>query len=316
MKKLMRPETLHGYIDSFFLRSCIQTVNKLFDGDMDYLPITMKMSLHDVAIVALQNARLLSGVVFHGGTCLQRIYDWPRLSEDLDFSNIAELNSNHFSEFSAKFGFAIRVELKRLGFTDDQITVKNPKNLEWPGDNEPAVRKWSMRVNVGSRNMKQIVNIELANMPSYQYSPKSFMPLSNTCASGPIMMNVEPLNIIFNDKAISIVQRNFVKYRDIFDVGLLSDTQSIDRTIFFSKMADRGFSSEFVRKRIDNIQETLLADDCAEKFSAEMSRFVMPGKTINVANSAVAKNIISKSLDVLENVNQLMKDADGENIGK
>lgn len=309
----MRSKSLHGYTDSFFVNSVVQTVNELFDGNMDYLAITLKMSLHDVIMVALRNAGLLSGVVFHGGTCLQRMYGWSRFSEDLDFANIAKLNGDHFIEFSMKFDSAIRAELKRLGFTDDQIMIKNPKNLEWPGEVEPSVRKWSMRVDVGSRNMKQVVNIELADMPSYQYSPKAYEPLSNTFASGPVMVNVEPLNVIFNDKAISIIQRPFVKNRDIYDVGLLSDSQSIDRNLFLSKMADRKFTSDHVKEKIENVRQLLQSAEYPEKFSAEMSRFVIPGRTTDVSDRSVVDDIVAKSLNVLEDIGQILDDATGDN---
>lgn len=309
----MRRETLtHGYTDSFFVRSAMQTVNELFAGNMDYLTITMKMALHDVVMVALRNADLLSGVVFHGGTCLQRMYGWSRFSEDLDFANIAKLSGARFADFGVKFDSAIRTELKRFGFNNDQIMVKNPKNLEWPCGNEPAVRKWEMRVNVGPRNMKQVVKIELVDMPSYQHSPKAFAPLSNAFASGSIMVNVEPLNVIFNDKAISIIQRPFLKNRDIYDVGLLSDFQSIDRDLFLSKMADRNFTSDYVKKRIGEVRQSLESEGQVENFSAEMSRFVIPGKTMDVENPVVVESIMAKTIDVLESISQILDDSDSD----
>lgn len=305
-KKLMRPKLLYGYMDSFFIRSAVQTVNELFNRDINLLPIILKMLLHDVVMTALRKADLLSGAVFRGGACLQRIYGWSRFGEDLDFANFVELNDSHFIDVSRKFGSVIRTELKRLGFVDEQIMIKEPENPEWPGEARLAVKKWEMRVDVGPRNMNQFVKIELVDMPGYQYSSKAFVPLSNIFSSGPIMLNVESLNEIFNDKVISLIQGPNLKNGDIYDVGLLSDFQSIDKSLFLSKMADRNFTVDYVKERIDGLRQSIESGEQIKNFSAEMSRFVIPGKTPDVENPAVAQSILAKSLDVLESISHIL----------
>lgn len=317
MKK--RHNTIYGYNDSFFLRSTLAVLNDIFDGNVDYLHITMKMTLHDVIFYALHDAGLLPGIVFHGGTCLQRMYDCPRFSEDLDFANISTLTPNIFTDFSRDFGWAIRSRLKTLGFSDEQMTVKEPGNLAWPAEKEPAVRRWAMRVVVDPRGRKQVVNVELANMPSYDYSLKPFVPLSAAIVPGRVEVNVEPLNVIFNDKIISIIQRPYTKYRDIYDVGFLSQrhtygsvAQSVDRDLFCQKMADREFTPEYVLGRIGEVREILLSEEAVTGFSREMSRFVIPGRTEDVADIEVARNFISRSLDILDEIEDLMRERQEE----
>lgn len=307
----MKPGILHGYTDSFLVRAAARKTEELFDGNMAYLGITVKMCLHDVIMQALRNADLLSGVVFHGGTCIQRMYNGTRLSEDLDFANIEELSGNRFFEFGEKFESAIRADLKRLGFSDDQITVTKPKNLEWPGDIEPMVRRWSMRVNVGPRGMKQMVNIELADMPSYEYSQQVFEPISGAVVTGPVLVNVEPLNAIFNDKVMAVIQRKYLKDRDIYDVGLLSSRQSFDRALFLAKMDDRGFSPDYVRERIAIVREALASPEFPESFTSEMSRFVLPGRTLDVQDPAIRKFLISNVSEILSAVEHALDEAPG-----
>lgn len=309
---MRQTDTIYGYHDSLFFRSAQQIVNSRFGGDIKYLPITMKMLLHDVAMLALERAQLLQGVVFQGGTCLQRVYNWSRLSENLDFTNIAELTENHFIEFGNSFGDAIRTELSKLGFSDGQITVKQPKNMAWPGKAEPEIRKWSMRVNVGPRSMKQVVNIELANMPSYNHAPMFFTPLSNAIGARRLMVNVEPLNVIFNDKLISIIQRPYLKYRDIYDVGLLSDREHLDEALFISKMRDRAFSDEYVAGRIDAINDQLESKECIEAFKNEMTRFIIPGTSCDIHDNETVRVIIGKTLASLATVKGMLELEDVE----
>lgn len=314
-----RPNTIYGYNDTFFLRSAMAVAKQLFGRDMDYLHITMKMSLHDVIISALHDAGLLPGIVFHGGTCLQRMYDCPRFSEDLDFANIKPLSPTVFFDFSRDFSAAIKTRLKALGFTDDQMIVKEPANMAWPAETEPSVRRWAMRVVVDPRGKKQSVNIELANMPSYDYAPKPFTPICPAITPKKVDVNIEPLNVIFNDKLIAVIQRPYTKYRDIFDIGTLAQKQQygveperLDPDLFLQKMADRDFTPEYMLTKVEGVRQILSSEEAIEGFSREMSRFSIPGRTVDVNDPEIAKGFLSRTLAVLDDIDALMREKQEE----
>lgn len=296
---------VRDYNDTKFLRIAMQHVNEIFYGNYrDYLPITMKMLLHDMIMASLSSAGLLSDIVFQGGTCLQRVYDWPRLSEDLDFSNIGENSDERFLKFGNDFEAAVREELARIGFSDEEITVKRPR-LE---EKEQIVRRWVIRVNVGNKNMKQFVNIELANVPTYEVTQKTFTPLSGITNGKRIMVNVEPLEVIFNEKVFTLVNRRFLKCRDVFDVSLLSDRLNINKDFFFIKINDFGLTKNFVLEQIDVARKRLVSEETPARFSAEMSRFVMPQRTVDVKDDKVVASIIGKAVNVLDDVESMLKE--------
>lgn len=313
------PNLIHGYNDSLFLRASLAALRTLFDGDLEHLGITVKMTLHDIIISALHDAGLLPGIVFHGGTCLQRMYDCPRFSEDLDFANIKPLTPTVFSDFGKDFSAAIKTRLKTLGFKDDQMIVKEPVNLAWPGEKEPMVRRWAMRVVVGSRGRKEVVNIELANMPSYDYAPKAFVPITAGIVPESVNVNIEPLNVIFNDKLIALTQRPYTKYRDVFDIATFSqkrqyevEPERLDPGLFLQKMADRDCTPEYMLTKVEGVRKILSSEEAIEGFSREMSRFSIPGRTVDVNDPEIAKGFLSRTLAVLDDIDALMREKQEE----
>lgn len=314
-----QPNLIHGYNDSLLLQAALAVLHDFFDDDLEQLNLTVKMTLHDVIISAIHDAGLLPGIVFHGGTCLQRMYNCPRFSEDLDFTNIKPLTPTVFSDFGRDFSAAIKTRLKTLGFKDDQMIVKEPENLAWPGEKEPMVRRWAMRVVVGSRGRKEVVNIELANMPSYDYAPKAFVPIVAGIVPENVNVNIEPLNVIFNDKLIAVTQRPYIKYRDVFDIATLSqkrrygvEPERLDPDLFLQKMADRDFTTEYMLAKVEEVRKILSSEEAVGGFSSEMSRFSIPGRTVDVNDPEIAKGFLSRTLAVLDDIDVLMREKQEE----
>lgn len=64
-------------------------VNKLKDQNVgdDYIMKALKEELQDFILSFIFNNKQYKDLVFYGGTCLRKVYDLERLSEDLDFAN-------------------------------------------------------------------------------------------------------------------------------------------------------------------------------------------------------------------------------------
>ena len=85
-------------------------MNKLYQRNL------IKEKLQDYILNFVYNNQVYKQLIFTGGTCLRKIYNLPRLSEDLDFDFSFDFYINNFANdlnkyLTAKEGFR-NVEIK------------------------------------------------------------------------------------------------------------------------------------------------------------------------------------------------------------
>ena len=184
----------------------------------------VKSLLHDCIFQALYNHNLLAKIVFQGGTALQRIYNLPRFSEDLNFV-CPHPDNDFFADFNQKFRIAIMESLSQYGIETDRVYVKSPDELN-ESQEALKVRRWEMRIDLaGKGRRRDMVRIEIAHIPAEDSEQKLLMPFApQYMQCPPILLNVESEKEIMADKIVALCCRPYLKYRDVFDLWYLQES--------------------------------------------------------------------------------------------
>ena len=137
----------------------------------------VKGAIHLHLLSALSEAAVLRHVVFQGGTALRLCYGGERYSEDLDFVCGKADSYVDKIEFDRLVQTALEVTKKSLhrdfDIDPEHITLKQPADPMAIKRDSVAVAAWQIVVPVGQtpRSPKSRVNIEFANVPSYDSGP-------------------------------------------------------------------------------------------------------------------------------------------------
>lgn len=264
---------MNGLIKNVALIRGHQLLKEKFDDDKNLLRAAYKSALHDEIFEALKDSGILPYIVFQGGTCLQRVYGLPRLSEDLDFC---------YSSFNDYENFLlVRQNLKsslmavfqdKLNFPAEHIQITSPTEFVSGEALGNKVEKWKMKIVISERGQKQALHVEIANIASLDYEKKIIPSIVETGVHH--FGNVESLNELYSDKAIALCFRPYIKYRDVFDITFLTGKrQSLDAALFFQKL--KGYH---IKNPLPLIEEKLQAlqytPETQEHFLFEMSRFI------------------------------------------
>ncbi|QKG30268.1 nucleotidyl transferase AbiEii/AbiGii toxin family protein [Campylobacter sp. RM16187] len=253
--------------------------------------VIIKEMLHLDILRALSNSDLSSQIVFQGGTALRLCYQGGRYSEDLDFVLADEnliFDKSLFREFERTFADSM---LKKYNLQSELVYPKNDDGL---------VQKWVAKILLPIENRKEKINIEICKIPSYDNSVKSIENFYSSAASDQldkILLKVESLEEILADKIVAFGAREYLKYRDIWDIKWLGDKNiAIDSDLISKKISN--YNIENFDEKIKNKLDILNNENLDEAFKNEMQRFLSPNLLAQVVKFDFFKDI-KKAVNVV-----------------
>ena len=269
-------------------------------GEMEQNLIKEAIHLH--LLSALSDAGLLRHVVFQGGTALRLCYGGERYSEDLDFvcgkagSYVDQL------EFDRLVRDALETTKKSLhrdfDIDPDEIALKHPP-MGIKSDSLAAA--WQIVVPIGPtpRSPKSRINIEFANVPSYDGGPNVAKATQGLVQMQDVILTAESANEILADKAVALTAREVLKYRDVWDVWYLVNklNAQVDRDIVTRKFADYGTSDAEAKAK--QRREDLAKGSTAKLFLDEMRRFLPAKRVAEMSDGGLHQTILAASGELI-----------------
>ena len=250
--------------------------------------VIIKEMLHLDILKALSDCEISKQIAFQGGTALRLCYQGARYCEDLNFvlcNESLDFDKELFREFEEAF-------IK---------SIKNKYNLEteliYPKNDENRVQKWIAKINLPIENRKERINIEVCKIPSYDNEINNIKNYYNPKHNEDIFLRVESLDEILADKIIAFGAREYIKYRDLWDIKFLKDINIIVNSKFVENKINDYKISDF-DKLLDEKLYILNNEDLKENFFQEMSRFLKP----KLLNKLIELDYFS---DIKKEINQL-----------
>jgi len=265
----------------------------------------MKEAIHLHLLSALSEAGVLQHVIFQGGTALRLCYGGERYSEDLDFVCGKAGAYLKDVEFDALVDKALEITKRTLQRDFDidaaQIALKRPAQPELVKGSDVNVAVWQIvvPVNPTPKTPKSRIKIEFANVPSYDSKPLTVSVTPGLVQIQDVILNAETPNEILADKAVALIARAALKFRDVWDVWFLLNKLSAtpDREMVLKKFADYG-TPDIAVKATARLEE-LAKDATATAFYAEMKRFVPSARVAQMAQMNLQRTMLSDSADLI-----------------
>ena len=245
------------------------------DGQVAHMrAVIQKELLHYDILYCLEQAGLLSGLVFQGGTSLRLCYGADRYSEDLDFAVGQDFSSAQFAMLKERIETHV---VRRYGL---EVNVTEPK----PDKNKPArsgvnVHQWRVSVvtDPGRRDVpKQRIRIEIANVPAYTSEVRKLQANYEFLPDGyaDLLVVVESLDEIMADKLLALAaSQKKVRYRDIWDLAWLRQRGTeVQPELVGRKIADYGV--EGYPALLDSLIERAPDIIAGKAFRDQMMRFL------------------------------------------
>ena len=279
----------------------LEVAYKYSGGKFDLQMTIAKEILHYDILSILYSSPVSRILVFQGGTALRLCYQNNRYSEDLDFTlvNGTKFELNDMSFFKKSF--------------EKKIQNKYGLDIEFiePKDNENRVKKYTAKVLLPlTKNQKAKINIEIAQIPSYDNSLRGIINNYPNEFGVNTFVRVESKEEILADKIIALGTREYLKYRDFWDIKFLQDIHiKLNYDFVSQKIKDyeiENFYEKFAQKILFIEQNDLRAD-----FEYEMSRFLTQQLfefvRDNVFYNEVKRSVLEVGKEFLENVQQQSK---------
>lgn len=278
-------------------------VKRGIPGEMEQNLIKEAIHLH--LLSALSDAGVLRHVVFQGGTALRLCYDGERYSEDLDFV------CGKAGSYVDKLGFdevvqgALEAAKKSLhrdfDVNPNQIVLKQPKNPMGIKSDSVSVAAWQISVPIGPAPQlpKSRVNIEFANVPSYESGPNVAKAMQGLVQIQDVILTTESANEILADKAVALTARQALKYRDVWDVWYLINklNAQADRDIVARKFGDYGTFE--VEAKAKQRRDELGKSSTEKSFLDEMRRFLPAKRVAEMSDTGLHRAILATSGDLI-----------------
>lgn len=191
------------------------------NGSEALLPAIEKELLHYEILTFLDEAGLLSGLIFQGGTCLRLCYGASRYSEDLDFAGGKDFDT-------AKVG-----RLKECLESNLSKKYSLSVDVKEPDADNSLVKKWRITINTSPARPdipSQKISFEVAAVPAYTHKLRALqlnydgLPASYE----DVLIEAESLEEILADKLEAFICASHIRYRDIWDLQWLSRRPKID----------------------------------------------------------------------------------------
>jgi predicted nucleotidyltransferase component of viral defense system len=265
----------------------------------------LKEAIHLHLLSALSDASILRYVVFQGGTALRLCYGGERYSEDLDF--VCGKSGSYLAkiEFETLIQRALETAKHSLqrdfGINPDQITLKQPSRPSAIKEVPVAVAAWQIAVPIDAtpRSPKSRIKIEFANVPSYDNKPRVVRVTPGLVQIQDVILAVESPNEILADKAVALVAREVLKYRDVWDVWYLVNRLDahIDRNLVQNKFADYGAID--IETRARRRREELMKESTAKAFLGEMERFLPSRRVAELTEMGMHRAVLADSGELI-----------------
>ena len=272
-------------------------------GEMEQNLIKEAIHLH--LLSALSEAGVLRHVVFQGGTALRLCYGGERYSEDLDFVCGKAGSYIDKIEFEKLVQSSLETTKKTLHREFDikpgEILLKQPLSPMAIKSNSTKVAAWQISVPIAPLQHlpKSRIKIEFANVPSYDSGPNMAMAVPGLVQMEDVILTVESAKEILADKAVALIARQALKYRDVWDVWYLTNKldAQIDKGMVANKFADYGTSN--VNTKAKQRQEELTKTTTEKAFLDEMTRFLPAKRVLEISNAGLHKPILAASADLI-----------------
>lgn len=277
----------------------------------------IKEILHYDILHALSQSKFGKNLIFQGGTALRLVYGGARYSEDLDFVCGGGLPREHEEDFKNVLCKAVS---KRYGLT---VEFKDPKKVDFGTDVD--VLRWQAKVliptNDPSAKQSHKINIEVCNVPSYEFDAQLIEPKYKGIAPGfnMTLINTASMREIMADKVVALVNRQALKSRDVWDLfWLIGKDVELDMDLVNRKLSDyRG--REIFEGNLDARIGILSSDEYKVAFRNEMARFLDKSLRDKMdENPALIKKVIQRTKDFMIKVekafNQKGNEPDIEDI--
>ncbi|MFO8051973.1 MAG: nucleotidyl transferase AbiEii/AbiGii toxin family protein [Thermoplasmatota archaeon] len=210
-------------------------------------------------LTALSRKGCFSDIVFHGGTALRLFHGNPRFSEDIDL--IVKEGVDHF-DLSRHMKDVAGMCMNDFPFLDS-VEARAQKV-------EPELQRYVLKTISDDPRQRIRVHIELANVPSYQNSPRilDFPPYQPA-------IRVEEASEILADKVRALGYRPFLKGRDLWDVYFLNVERSVklEWDLVVKKIDDYREEVDEIEARYRNVEKKI-EENGLKVLSNEMDRFL------------------------------------------
>lgn len=232
----------------------------------------IKELLHYEILFALSESGAANNLTFQGGSALRLCHNGMRYSEDLDFASGYEIPDLPIENFST-------ILSEHLAETYDLVVKVNPHTKE-NKDDKVIVDRWKATISVPNPDksiaQSQLINIEIASIPSYE---PTFKRIAQNYKGLPekfnqMMIAVESESEILADKIVALGARKYIKHRDIWDIKFLQDKGvNIDFNLVNKKLSDYGLDKKSFDEMLSNKLLMLGEQSIKDGFKNEMSRF-------------------------------------------
>lgn len=241
------------------------------NGTEAMLPVITKELYHQYILGSMREQGFLDRLVFQGGTSLRLCHGSPRYSEDLDFAGGPDFSLEDF----AAMGECIRDTLSRVSPTA-QVRVRDPRR-------EGMVNRWRINIRTAEQTKdmpSQIIKLEVAAVaahdPRLAVARIRYPQLAGVFA--PIPLTAESIEEILADKMLSYVAADYVRYRDLWDMGWLTMRGGIDEDHVWAmatdKQDDYGEHPDW-KARLDSDRDVTRVIE-SRGFTDELTRFIAP----------------------------------------
>lgn len=258
-----------------------------------------KEMLHTEILYCLVQSGAAEHLTFQGGTCLRLVYGGSRYSEDLDFVGGREFDPEILRPFEDMLAEQV--------FSAYGLDLSVKSNVDRYTGEAVSVARWQAKIAIPqidpSLPQKQVINLEVANVPSHQAEMGQVRPKYTEIspAFGQIILLVESQNEILADKIVALGARTYLKHRDVWDIEMLiKGGAQIDLQLVGLKVDDYGIDREVFLASLRSRAELLRTDVSQKGYVAEMSRFV-DGPVSRMLNR-VAKATLEISARLAEDV--------------
>ena len=231
--------------------------------------VVEKELLHHDILREMNEAGLLSRLVFIGGTCLRACYGASRLSEDLDFTGgadfaretLADLRDVLTTNLQEKYG--LRVEVAE--------PVREGGNVD----------TWKLRVVTRPESAhlpQQRIHIDICSIPSHDARPMMLLNHYGVdMGTSGLILQAQSREEILADKMIALALRlGRIKNRDLWDLmWLRQQGVTLPMDLIPAKISDHRRSvDDYVLRLQDRLEQLTGMPGTREDFLREMRRFL------------------------------------------
>ena len=160
--------------------------------------IILKEYLQNIILYILYNNEESSKLIFYGGSCLRKIYDLDRFSEDLDFENPDEISLDILSEI-------IREYFKSIKMKGVECKAQESEHISRVTVKFPILKDMGLSNN---ENEKIHVKVEVNRFPTGKYPTE----LTSKMLGGySVILKHYDISTLFACKIVACLDRIYVK---------------------------------------------------------------------------------------------------------